>query len=553
MRAHAGSHTVLVPTPVEPRRVAGRYRLDAVLGRGARGTVWAAHDEVLGRPVAVKEVLFPPGIPEAEADALRERTLREARAIAVLSHPNVVTLYDVAREGRDPLVVMELVPSRSLAEVLRDEGRLPYRTAATVGTAVAAALAAAHAAGITHRDVKPGNVLVAHDGRVKLTDFGIARNPADVTITAAGLMLGSPSFIAPEVASGKPVTTAADLWGLGATLFAAVEGRPPYDVDGDPMATVAAVVQDDVPAPTVGGPLGAVIRGLLVKDPTARMPLAQVHRTLRPLTDARTRAPFPTGGAPPVARRVAPPAARPVTPPAVPPVSGSGALLASNPGPLPWATGAAALPPRRSTARVAALYGLALLLVAVSAAGTFAATRSAAGLAVLPSAAPAAAEIAAPTPPVPIGEREVTMAGSDEVEFTIAVPLGWLEFRERRTLAGAPSEVVRFVSPDGASVITVARVGGSEDAPLTGVLGSHLAGVAAGVTRLVEVGRDTVDDGVELTYRTVEGVGDGAMLRTSFLRVLPGPWLVLVTVPTEREEAGRMDLFDRVLPTFTPS
>ncbi|MGH3673131.1 MAG: serine/threonine-protein kinase, partial [Pseudonocardiaceae bacterium] len=261
-----------------PRLVAGRYRLGAVLGRGTMGTVWSAHDEVLGRPVAVKEVLLPPGIPDAEADALRERSLREARAIAALSHPNVVTLYDVAREGSAPFVVMELVDSRSLAELIRGGG-LPDEQVTSIGAAVAAALQAAHAAGITHRDVKPGNVLVGHDGRIKLTDFGIARNPADQTLTATGLMLGSPAYIAPEIASGGRVNPASDLWGLGATLFAAVEGRPPYDA-GTAMATVAAVVQDEVPTASCSGALAEVISGLMVKDPTLRMPLSQVRERL---------------------------------------------------------------------------------------------------------------------------------------------------------------------------------------------------------------------------------------------------------------------------------
>ncbi|HEX8933278.1 MAG TPA: serine/threonine-protein kinase, partial [Pseudonocardiaceae bacterium] len=258
--------------------VAGRYRLDAVLGRGTMGTVWSAHDEVLGRPVAIKEVLLPLGIPDAEADALRERAMREARAIAALSHPNVVTLYDVAREGSAPFVVMELVASRSLAELTRD-GPLPPQQVVVIGAAVAAALQAAHAAGITHRDVKPGNVLVAHDGRIKLTDFGIARNPADRTLTATGLMLGSPAYIAPEIASGGPVNPASDLWGLGATLFAAVEGRPPYDA-GTAMATVAAVVQDEVPTASCSGPLAEVIGNLMVKDPARRMPLTRVRQLL---------------------------------------------------------------------------------------------------------------------------------------------------------------------------------------------------------------------------------------------------------------------------------
>src|SRR5690348_14898194 len=159
-----------VSESVEQRVVAGRYRLRRLLGQGSMGRVWEAYDEFLCRPVAVKEVLLPPGIPDSEADELRERTLREARAIAVVSHPNVITLHDVARENGQPFVVMEYMPARSLAELLRELGTLSEPQAATVGFAVAAGLDAAHQAGITHRDVKPGNVLLAEDGRVKLTD-----------------------------------------------------------------------------------------------------------------------------------------------------------------------------------------------------------------------------------------------------------------------------------------------------------------------------------------------------------------------------------------------
>src|SRR2546430_8512317 len=156
-------------TKPEERLVAGRYRLRRLLGQGSMGTVWEAYDEFLHRPVAVKEVRLPPGIARAEADELRERTLREARAIAVVSHPNVITLHDVAREGDEPFVVMEYMQARSLAELLREFGPMAEPQAATVGYAIAAGLAAAHQAGITHRDVKPGNVLLAEDGRVKLT------------------------------------------------------------------------------------------------------------------------------------------------------------------------------------------------------------------------------------------------------------------------------------------------------------------------------------------------------------------------------------------------
>ncbi|APU17445.1 MULTISPECIES: serine/threonine-protein kinase [Actinoalloteichus] len=271
------------PSPDGDRLIAGRYRLHQLLGRGAMGTVWAAYDEFLHRQVAVKEVLLPVGIPSAEADELRERTMREARANAVLSHPNVVTLFDVARHDGEPFVVMELVPSNSLAEVLLRHGSLARQEAALVADSLAAALEAAHRAGITHRDVKPGNVLVGRDGQIKLTDFGIARNVAETTLTATGLMLGTPSYIAPEVASGGAVTPAADLWALGATLFAAVEGQPPYSSGADPVATVFEVVHGAVPQPTCGGPLAPLISGLMVKDAALRLPLAEVRRRLQPL------------------------------------------------------------------------------------------------------------------------------------------------------------------------------------------------------------------------------------------------------------------------------
>jgi serine/threonine protein kinase len=267
----------------EPRRIGDRYRLSDPLGRGAMGTVWAGYDEVLHRAVAVKELRVPPGVPTSEIASMRERMMREARTLGGLSHPNVITLYDVVDVSGDPYVVLELLPSRNLSEVISDQGRLSVGQAASVGLAVAAALQAAHRANITHRDVKPGNVLVAHDGRIKLTDFGIARKRDDLTMTATGLVLGSPAYIAPEVAAGEAVTPAADLWGLGATLFASVEGRPPYDVDGDPVKTVTAVVHDDVPRTTLTGPLAEVITALMVKDPDGRLPLAEVRRRLRPL------------------------------------------------------------------------------------------------------------------------------------------------------------------------------------------------------------------------------------------------------------------------------
>ncbi|MCD2197400.1 protein kinase [Actinomycetospora endophytica] len=245
------------------------------------GTVWSAYDEVLHRPVAVKEVRLSL-VPVSERAIVRERTLREARATAMLSHPNVVTLYDVVEVDSEPYVVMELLPSRSLASYIGERGTLSHAETAEIGSAVASALMTAHRAGITHRDVKPGNVLIGTDGQIKLTDFGIARNAAESSMTQTGTVLGSPPYIAPEVAMGRAVGPPADLWGLGATLFACLEGRPPYDA-GDPVSTVSAVVHGEIPRPSGQGPVVDVVRGLMVKDPGLRMPLPAVRRRLRPL------------------------------------------------------------------------------------------------------------------------------------------------------------------------------------------------------------------------------------------------------------------------------
>ncbi len=270
--------------PATGRMVAGRYRLDRVLGKGSMGTVWAAYDETLQRRVAIKEIYIPHGTSGTEAAMLIERTLREARAIAALSHPNVITLYDILTLPGGPVIVMEVLASRSLGEVIKETGPLTVGQAATVGLAVAAGLDAAHHAGITHRDVKPGNVLIGADGRIKLTDFGIARSAAENPMTATGLLLGSPAYIAPEVASGVTAAPPADAWGLGALLYVCLEGRPPFD-KGAPVATLMSVVNDPVPPATRAGALRPVVEGLLRKDPASRWTLRQAMSTLRPLAD----------------------------------------------------------------------------------------------------------------------------------------------------------------------------------------------------------------------------------------------------------------------------
>ncbi|MDN3271042.1 serine/threonine-protein kinase [Streptomyces sp. MA15] len=252
------------------RLLAGRYRLGDVLGRGGMGTVWRAEDETLGRTVAVKELRFPSNIDEEEKRRLITRTLREAKAIARIRNTGAVTVFDVVQEDDRPWIVMELVEGKSLAEVIREDGTLKPRRAAEVGLAVLDVLRSAHREGILHRDVKPSNVLIADDGRVVLTDFGIAQVEGDPSITSTGMLVGAPSYISPERARGHKPGPAADLWSLGGLLYAAVEGTPPYD-KGSAIATLTAVMTEPLEEPKSAGPLRDVIHGLLNKDPAQRL------------------------------------------------------------------------------------------------------------------------------------------------------------------------------------------------------------------------------------------------------------------------------------------
>ncbi|MER7926368.1 serine/threonine-protein kinase [Streptomyces sp. NPDC096057] len=252
------------------RLLAGRYRLGEVLGRGGMGTVWRAEDETLGRTVAVKELRFPSSIDEDEKRRLITRTLREAKAIARIRNTSAVTVYDVVDEDDRPWIVMELVEGKSLAEAIREDGLLKPRRAAEVGLAILDVLRSAHREGILHRDVKPSNVLIAEDGRVVLTDFGIAQVEGDPSITSTGMLVGAPSYISPERARGHKPGPAADLWSLGGLLYAAVEGAPPYD-KGSAIATLTAVMTEPLEEPKHAGPLKDVIYGLLNKDPAQRL------------------------------------------------------------------------------------------------------------------------------------------------------------------------------------------------------------------------------------------------------------------------------------------
>ncbi|NEC89183.1 serine/threonine protein kinase [Streptomyces sp. SID12501] len=260
--------------------IAGRYRLLSPLGEGGMGTVWLARDEVLHREVAVKEVRAPAGLATSEVERLYARLEREAWAAARVSNRNVVTVYDVATDGGRPWIVMEVVRGLSLADQLDAEGPMSPQRAAHIGAEVLAALRAAHEAGVLHRDVKPANVLLSNDGRVVLTDFGIATVEGSSALTMTGELIGSPEFLAPERALGRTPGPESDLWSLGVLLYAAVEGNSPFR-QNTPLSTLRAIVDEELPPPLRAGPLTPVIEGLLRKDPAERLPAERAEHELR--------------------------------------------------------------------------------------------------------------------------------------------------------------------------------------------------------------------------------------------------------------------------------
>jgi eukaryotic-like serine/threonine-protein kinase len=278
----------------EPGRlIAGRYRLAAPIGRGGMGVVWRARDEQLSRDVAVKELICPAYFSDLERRAACRRATREAQVAARLSHRNVIRVFDITEEDGFPWIVMELLPPSTLQDLINREGPLSPARAAAVGLGVLAALRAAHAVGIMHQDVKPANILVTPD-RVVLTDFGIARETGTSALTTADVLIGSPSYIAPERARGGQSGPPADLWALGATLYAAVQGHAPFDRDGGALASLTAAVADEPEPATRAGPLlWPVIGGLLRKDPAARLDGATAEAMLRRAAAAPVAAVIP--------------------------------------------------------------------------------------------------------------------------------------------------------------------------------------------------------------------------------------------------------------------
>ena len=320
--------------------IAGRYRLVNRIASGGMGIVWQAWDELLQRPVALKQLRPQPGLSEAETELTSQRAMREARITARLHHQHAVPVYDVVEYDGQPCLIMQYLPSTSLQTIVNDRGPVPPTEAARIGGQVASALAAAHAAGIVHRDVKPGNVLIAEDGTAKITDFGISHALGDTTLTSTGMVTGTPAYLAPEVARGAESGFASDVFSLGATLYAATEGVPPFGSDQNPMAVLHKVASGQVIPPNRSGPLTPLLQRMLAADPAARPPMIDVAHTLTALhgdTAAITAAAtLPLSSPPPIKPPPLPPQRRaavkagPAEPAAVAPVIGGTATAAGT-------------------------------------------------------------------------------------------------------------------------------------------------------------------------------------------------------------------------------
>lgn len=340
-----------MPTP--PEEIAGRYRVLEEAGRGGMGAVYRCIDERLGREVAVKQVGRMPG--ESVTD--QARALREARSSAALNHPNVVSVYDSIAEGESVWLVMEYVAGRTLSQMLREDGPLSPHRAAWIGAQVADGLAAAHERGTTHRDVKPGNVLVTKGDRAKISDFGIARTTGEASLTQSGILTGTPGYFAPEIARGGDPGPASDVWALGATLYHAVEGRPPYGENPNALQLLARVAAEDPPAPERAGVLAGPISRMLDRDPASRWSMADAAHALH-----RMHEQIPEAGTQERTRAFA---AAPAT---VDP-SPAGPAAASSPAsaPAPAPTAAETRSRRRRPAGIAALVAALVAVVVVAA------------------------------------------------------------------------------------------------------------------------------------------------------------------------------------------
>ncbi len=434
----------VMPAPTRP--LAGRYRLDAEVGRGGMGVVWKGFDELLHRTIAVKELHFPPDIDDVERERLARRTLREARAVAAVDDDHAVRVFDVVEQDDRPWIVMEYVDGATLTDIIRARGALPVDEVARIGVELAQALAAAHEAGVLHRDVKPSNVLVRADGRVALTDFGIAVVDSDDSdgTTSSGVLIGSPAFMSPERAQGAVPGPASDIWSLGATLWTAAEGVPPYQRPTS-IATLAAVISDDPPPCRVcDRALSDLLLRMMAKEPAARPTYDELRQRFAALAATPTAGtvafdPYPTevleGGfdrtiALDTRQRMAavetPAAERPTPPPALPP--------AFAPAPPPTVTGRRRRSLLLAVAVVALLSVTAIVAALMVSGGDTSRGKSTSRRAAPPSASASASASASGRaagsngagtgsgPGIPDGWQRYT---DPSVGWSVAVPQGW--------------------------------------------------------------------------------------------------------------------------------
>ncbi|WP_280473118.1 serine/threonine-protein kinase [Nocardia cyriacigeorgica] len=443
------------------RLIAGRYRLTDPIGTGAMGVVWRATDVRLRRTVAVKQVLLGPGLTREAALEAKLRAKREGRIAARLHHPNAITVFDVVEEDEQPWLVMEYMDAPSLAAKLAGGRTLPGMEVAKIGAQAAAALAAAHDAGIVHRDVKPANLLVADDGTVKITDFGISRAVGDVTVTATGFLAGTPAYLAPEVARGENPEPASDVFALGSTLYAAVEGAPPFGEGDNPLAVLHAVARAQVRPPEKAGDLGPVLMRLLAATVEERPTMKEARRALEDVAAGRSPRvavpaatkvlPHPSSGPEPVGSSAATQA---VPRPVAGPVPGPGPArpgAAAAPGTVPGGP----VPPPSSSGRgrmialIAAASAGVLVLVALVAAAVNGGGEPSAGGQGTPSVTTAQPSVDAVAPEgSETGESgdDTTTAPTTSTTTTSATPTSTTSTTSTPAGPPTPERVVQFVS-----------------------------------------------------------------------------------------------------------
>lgn len=411
-----------------PSRVAGRYELLEPLGHGGMGAVWRAHDGLLEREVAVKQVQLPAWLPEGEQQSVRARVMREARAAARLSHPASVTMFDVVEEGQYTYLVMELVEAATLADLVEEQGPLTPERTARIGLEVLGALELAHRQGIVHRDVKPSNIMVPVDGSVKLADFGVASVRDHPAITHTGQLIGSPAYMAPEQAQGETSGPAADLWGLGASLYYAVEGQPPFDKAGA-IPTLNAVVHDKPRPPERAGPLAPLLERLLSKEPGERPAGPALRDQLERVASGRPDEAATAAEASPAA-----PADQAASVPATP-LPGPDQPLP----PPPAETPAAAAPPPSPEARpvtaarpvsprgplIAAVVAVVAVVLAVLAWQAVSDDEEPGSATTPTTAAPSSPTTASPSSP--------TTASRESADIAARTPAGWVEYTDATT------------------------------------------------------------------------------------------------------------------------